>query len=48
LSFTGYFKESVVENPNENYRVRKCVIYYYLNDGTIFITEPKIENSGIP
>jgi len=48
LSFRGYFKESVVENPNENYRIRKCVIYFYLNDGTIFVTEPKIENSGIP
>ncbi len=48
LSFRGYFKESVVENPNENYRIRKCIIYFYLNDGTIYVTEPKIENSGIP
>ena len=48
LSFTGYFKESVVENPTENYRVRICEIFYYLNDETIYITEHKIENSGIP
>jgi len=48
LQFTGYFKESVVENPNENYRIRKMIIYYYLNDGTIYIMEPRIENSGLP
>lgn len=48
LKFCGYFKESVVENPNENFRVRKMIIYYYLNDGTIYIMEPKIENSGLP
>jgi len=48
LKFTGYFKESVVENPNENYRVRICEIFYYLNDETIYINELKIENSGIP
>jgi len=48
LSFTAYFKESVVENPLENYRVRKMILYYYLDDGTIYIMEPKIENSGLP
>ena len=48
LSFTGYFKESVVESPVENWRLRKVVIYYYLNDGTIYVCEPKVENSGIP
>lgn len=48
LSFNAYFQEHVVENPTENYRLRKCLIYYYLDDGTLYITEPKIENSGIP
>ena len=48
LSFQGYFKESVVESPLENWRLRKVLIYYYLNDGTIYIMEPRIENSGIP
>jgi len=47
LSFKGYFKESVVENPRENFRIRKMIIYYYLNDGTIYISEPKIINSGL-
>ena len=48
LMFNAYFQEHVVENPDENYRVRKCIIYYYLEDNTMYITEPKIENSGIP
>jgi EF-hand domain-containing protein 1 len=48
LRFDAYFQEHVVEDPNENYRVRKCEIYYYLTDGTVYITEPKIENSGLP
>ena len=28
--------------------MRKCIIYYYLDDDTIHIFEPKVENSGIP
>jgi len=48
LRFFGYFQEAVVEDPNENFRIRKCLIYYYLEDDTIHIMEPKIENSGIP
>lgn len=37
-----------MEDPNENYRVRKCTIYYYLEDGTLHIIESRVENSGIP
>jgi hypothetical protein len=37
----------VVENPNENYRVRKVLIYYYLGDDSMHVTELRIENSGI-
>jgi hypothetical protein len=48
LKFNAYFQEPVVEDPNENFRVRKCIIYYYLDDDTIHIIESKIENSGIP
>ena len=48
LQFNAYFQEHVVENPDENYRIRKCIIYYYLDDNSMYITEPKIENSGIP
>lgn len=47
LRFGGYFLEAVHESNYENYRVRKCEIMYYLEDNTLQITEPKVENSGI-
>lgn len=48
LQFSGFFKEAVVESNLENYRIRQVIIYYYLEDSTIMITEPKEMNSGIP
>jgi len=48
LRFNGYFKEAVVETNLENYRVRKVTIYYYLEDDTCVVTEPRQDNSGIP
>lgn len=48
LRFFTYFQEPVHENPNENFRIRACTMFFYLEDGTIQITESKIENSGIP
>lgn len=47
LRFEAYFQEHVVESPLENFRVRRCLIYYYLTDNTIHVNEPRIENSGI-
>merc|ERR1719183_3230296 len=48
LRFNCYFKESVHESRLENYRIRNCTLYYYLEDDSMHISEPKIENSGIP
>lgn len=48
LKFNAYFQEPVVEDANENFRLRKCIIYYYLDDDTIHIIEPRVENSGVP
>jgi len=48
LRFYGYFKEAVVETNLENHRVRNVIIYYYLEDDTSQIIEPKQDNSGIP
>lgn len=48
LRFYAYFLEPVVESKDENFRVRKCIIYYFLEDDSMYIIEPKIENSGIP
>lgn len=48
MRFYGYFKESVVESRLENYRIRKLTVYYFLEDRSIMITEPKMVNSGTP
>jgi len=48
LRFSGFFKEAVVEANLENYRIRKVQIYYYLEDDTCHIIEPRQDNSGIP
>ena len=47
LKFLGYFVEHVVESAYENYRIRKCNIFYYLDDDTMHIDEIREENSGI-
>jgi len=48
LRFYAFFQESISERPDENSRYRQCVIMYYMEDGTIRISEPRQENSGIP
>lgn len=48
LRFYGYFKEAITESNMENFRVRKIVLYYYLEDGSMQVAEPKQDNSGIP
>ncbi|XP_077393798.1 EF-hand domain-containing family member C2 [Festucalex cinctus] len=45
LCFEAYFQETVPDAPN---RVRKCKIYFYLEDDTIQVVEPEYKNSGIP
>lgn len=46
LRFFGYFKESVVESRLENFRIRKLIIYYFLEDRSILMVEPKQVNAG--
>mmetsp|Transcript_14043 Transcript_14043/g.30012 ORF Transcript_14043/g.30012 Transcript_14043/m.30012 type:complete len:586 (-) Transcript_14043:836-2593(-) len=48
LRFYAYFKEAVVDSPEENHRIRKCIIYFYLEDESVHVAEPKQPNSGIP
>ena len=48
LRYESYFLEAVNESDMENFRVRRCNILYYLEDGSMQIVEPKIENSGLP
>jgi Ca2+-binding EF-hand superfamily protein len=48
LRFYCYFREGVHESHLEQSRVRKCIIYYFLEDDTIQVSEPRQDNSGIP
>eukprot|EP01025_Chloroclados_australasicus_P017340 TRINITY_DN18824_c1_g1_i1.p1 TRINITY_DN18824_c1_g1~~TRINITY_DN18824_c1_g1_i1.p1 ORF type:complete len:529 (-),score=54.52 TRINITY_DN18824_c1_g1_i1:308-1894(-) len=32
----------------ENHRVRKVILYYYLEDDTMHVAEPRSDNSGLP
>lgn len=48
LCFQAYFQEAVHEKREEQFRVRKCKIYFYLEDDSIQVIEPMIKNSGIP
>ena len=48
LCFHGYFQEAVHEKRDEHYRVRECKIYFFPEDDTIEVIEPRKENSGIP
>ncbi|XP_017871328.1 PREDICTED: EF-hand domain-containing family member C2 [Drosophila arizonae] len=47
LSFKAYFKQTLQENFHAPYMVRHVKLYYYLEDGTVEIHEPKVKNSGI-
>lgn len=47
LAFDGYFKETAQEVEDYNYTVRKCKLYFFLEDGTIKVVELKVDNSGL-
>jgi hypothetical protein len=48
LKFFGYFKEAVNESNDENFRIRQCTLMFYLEDDSVEVLEPRIENSGMP
>ena len=48
LKFDAWFKQTVCESPEEHFRVRHVGLYYYLEDDSIAVIEPHVENSGIP
>ncbi|KXS22017.1 DUF1126-domain-containing protein [Gonapodya prolifera JEL478] len=47
LGFDAYFKQSVYEST-EQYHLRRVKIQYYVEDDSIAVVEPPVENSGIP
>ncbi|XP_049621178.1 EF-hand domain-containing protein 1 [Suncus etruscus] len=48
LKFSAYFQEDVPMSTEEHYRIRQVNIYYYLEDDSMSVMEPIVENSGIP
>lgn len=48
LKFDAWYQQTVNESPEEHYRVRHVNIYYYLEDDSIAVNEPEVENSGLP
>ena len=48
LKFDSYFVEDVVAERVETNRLRRCHIFYFLEDNTMMVTEPTVPNSGIP
>ncbi|KAI7846107.1 hypothetical protein COHA_000368 [Chlorella ohadii] len=47
LRYHGWFKEPVPDSPLESWRVRKVQLLYYLEDGSMQVTEPAEPNSGL-
>ncbi|KAM5256915.1 EF-hand domain-containing protein 1 [Ctenodactylus gundi] len=47
LKFDAYFQEDVPLSTEEHYRIRQVNIYYYLEDDSMSVVEPIVENSGI-
>ncbi|NXN35087.1 EFHC1 protein, partial [Rhinoptilus africanus] len=48
LKFDAYFQEDVPLSTEEHYRIRQVCIYYYLEDDSMSVIEPVVQNSGLP
>lgn len=51
LRFYGYYVERLAggdpQFPEYGYRVRKVVVFYHMEDDTVSVFEPHLENSGL-
>ncbi|KAM8752871.1 EF-hand domain-containing family member C2 [Rhynchonycteris naso] len=47
LSFDAYLQDEVHDKRQENYRIRRYKILFYLEDDTIQVNEPQVKNSGL-
>uniref|UniRef100_A0A3P8U837 EF-hand domain (C-terminal) containing 1 n=1 Tax=Amphiprion percula TaxID=161767 RepID=A0A3P8U837_AMPPE len=47
LCYHAYFVEDILYSPEEQDRMRPVVIYYYLEDDSMSIFEPTVQNSGL-
>ncbi|KAG7205804.1 hypothetical protein KM043_007749 [Ampulex compressa] len=48
LSFKAFFRQGVFNSANEHFRIRYVNILYFLEDDTVCIIEPTIDNAGFP
>ena len=48
LCFDAYFQEAVHEKREEQYRIRTCKLYFYLEDDSIQVIEQRSKNAGVP
>lgn len=46
LCFKAFFRQAVFDSLNEHYRIRHVNIIYYLEDDTLCVMEPVVENAG--
>ena len=48
LTYHAYFEEEALHTRLEERRMRRCTIYFYVDDGAIMIVERPQQNSGLP
>jgi len=48
LRFYGFWREPVIESAVENFRTRRATVFYYLEDDTVHVGEPREDNAGLP
>ncbi|XP_029679187.1 EF-hand domain-containing protein 1-like [Formica exsecta] len=46
LHFKAFFRQGVFDSPDEHYRIRHVDIVYYLEDDTLCVIEPVVDNAG--
>nr|XP_033794981.1 EF-hand domain-containing protein 1 isoform X2 [Geotrypetes seraphini] len=47
LRFHAYFHETVPLSQIEHYRIRHVVLYYFLEDDSMLVIEPRVMNAGM-
>ncbi|XP_039752829.1 EF-hand domain-containing family member C2-like [Pararge aegeria] len=47
LRYQAFFQQTLLENRGSSNILRKVDIFFFLEDGTIKVTEPRTENSGL-
>ncbi|KAJ9574140.1 hypothetical protein L9F63_008473, partial [Diploptera punctata] len=48
LCFEAFFQETAQERQGYSYHIRKVKIFLFMEDGTVQVLEPTVDNSGIP